>query len=114
MSLFSLEKIYKIKIDEAGKEWSTDAMNAFRNEPSCFDTQNTTVCLMGTGCLIVWAESPTSDLDSKDKVTKHCIQFTRNMFKKCSLDSKETANVNVTVKYSELYEGTTQMYVSSF
>ncbi|CAG2193261.1 unnamed protein product [Mytilus edulis] len=57
------KKIYKIKIDEAGKEWSTDAMNAFKNEPSCFDTQNTTVCLMGTGCLIVWAESPTSDLD---------------------------------------------------
>ncbi|XP_063412355.1 uncharacterized protein LOC134695097 [Mytilus trossulus] len=79
-------------------------MNAFKNEPNCFDTENTTVCLMGKGCLIVWAESPISDLDSKDKVTEHCIQFTRNMFKKCSLYSIETANVNVTVKYSELHE----------
>lgn len=71
---------------------------------------------METSCLIVWAESSQSEEESTDKATERCIKFTENMFKKCPLDSLEPTKVDVTVTFSELFEGTKHItiYFSSY
>lgn len=90
----------------AGGRWKTKALEMNQSNPDCFDTDMIGVCHLEKGCLVVWAESSQSDLENADTLRENCIQFTQNMFQKCSMDFSETANINVSVKFSTLFEGT--------
>ncbi|XP_076087741.1 uncharacterized protein LOC143058163 [Mytilus galloprovincialis] len=80
----------------------------FQDNPDQFDTNEIDVRYVERGCLIVWTESSQYDLENEDKLKEDCIQFTKNMFQKCSLDSTETTNIKVNVKFSKTCQDSLQ------
>lgn len=90
----------------ADNSWTADVMKIFRGELNCFNTDNIDLRLLESSCLIIWAETSQSDLECEKQLKDNCINFTKNMFNKCPLQSNEAVNINVTVKCSELFQGT--------
>ncbi|CAG2238648.1 ZFHX4 [Mytilus edulis] len=80
----------------------------FQDNPDQFDTDEIDVRYVERGCLIVWTESSQYDLENEDKLKKDCIQFTKNMFEKCSLDSTESTNIKVNVKFSKTFQDSSE------
>ncbi|CAC5389389.1 unnamed protein product [Mytilus coruscus] len=98
---------FLMKMIGADTRWTIDVMKMFLGEPDCFNTDKIDVRLLESSCLIVWAESSQSDIECAKQLKDNCIKFTQNMFHKCSLESNEAVQINVTVKCSELFEEST-------
>ncbi|CAG2233166.1 unnamed protein product [Mytilus edulis] len=101
----SSEITFLMKMTGADNSWTADVMKIFRGELNCFNTDNIDLRLLESSCLIIWAETSQSDLESEKQLKDNCINFTKNMFNKCPLQSNEAVNINVTVKCSELFQG---------
>ncbi|VDI44515.1 Hypothetical predicted protein [Mytilus galloprovincialis] len=95
---------FLMKMTGADNSWTADVMKIFRGELNCFNTDNIDLRLLESSCLIIWAETSQSDLECEKQLKDNCINFTKNMFNKCPLQSNEAVNINVTVKCSELFQ----------
>ncbi|XP_071150604.1 uncharacterized protein [Mytilus edulis] len=98
----------KFIISEASERLEKNAAKMFQDNPDQFDTNEIDVRYVERGCLIVWTESSQYDLENEDKLKKDCIQFTKNMFEKCSLDSTESTNIKVNVKFSKTFQDSSE------
>lgn len=97
-------------IHQASDRLENKTTKMFHDNPDQFDTDEIDVRYVQRGCLVVWTESPQYDLENEEKLKEDCIQFTKNMFQKCSLDSTETTSIKVNVKFSKTFQGIYYMF----